>query len=336
MKKYFKRITSLSLVLAMTLALSGCSGNYKEQTVYALDTVITFKTDCELPDGTEEFIKNYEKMLSYTYEESEIYKLNGAEFLTCSEETAKIIKKASEISEATNGAFDITCGGLKELWGINTSSARIPEQAELDLALNSVGREKISVSENTVRKSDKNTKIDLGGIAKGYIAEKTVEFLKANGVVSGIASFGGNIAVIGRKNNGENWKIGIKNPENTALTVGTVELSDGFVSVSGGYERYSEIDGKLYHHIFDTATGYPSDSDLLSSAVVCSDGMLADALSTAIFVMGTEKAIELYNTKKYDFEAVLVTKNKKIYVSNGIKDKYTNENGEYAVEYFGD
>lgn len=336
MKKYFKRITSFCLVFAMTLALTGCSRNYKEQTVYALDTVIIFKTDCKLPDGTEEFIKNYEKMLSYTYEESEIYKLNGSETLTCSEETAKIIEKAIEISEATNGAFDITCGGLKELWGINTSSARVPGQTQLDSVLNSVGWEKISVAENTVTKIEKNTKIDLGGIAKGYIAEKTVEFLKENGVKSGIASFGGNIAVIGEKNNGEDWKIGIKNPENTALTVGVVELSDGFVSVSGGYERYSEIDGEIYHHIFDTATGYPSDSDLLSSAVICSDGMLADALSTAIFVMGTEKAMELYNENKYAFEAVLVTKNKKIYVSNGIKDKYTNENGEYTVEYFGD
>ncbi len=326
----------IGVMLSVLLATAGCRQKYRETTVYALDTVIFFKTDCELPNATSELIEKYEDLLSYTYEDSEIHRLNCAESLTCDGETARMLEKAIEIGEATCGAFDVTCGGLKELWGINTDSARVPEQSEIDEVLKSVGWEKISVSENTVTKSDVNTKLDVGGIAKGYIAEKTVEFLRSNGVKSGIASFGGNIAIIGEKNNGECWKIGIKDPKNTSQTVGTIKLKNGFVSVSGGYERYSEIDGVIYHHIFDTTTGKPSDGDLLSSAVICSDGMLADALSTALFVMGTERAVEFYNANKYDFEAVLVTVDKKIYVSNGLKDKYTNENGEYIVEYFGE
>ena len=174
--------------------------------------------------------------------------------------------------------------------------------------------------------------IDLGGIAKGYALEKAKNVLEDSGEENFCISFGGNVAVSGSsegniRNGKKGWNVGVTNPFNKEEILGSLLMDDGIVSVSGSYERFFEKDGKIYHHIFDSQTGYPSSSDLVSAVVITDDGALADALSTALFVMGKDDAIEFYNEKIYDFEMILVAQDGNVYVSGGIEEKFSlNEN----------
>lgn len=336
MKKYIERAICLMLCVCILSGLTCCTTSYNEKTIYALDTYITLKTDKKISGDVDAFIARYENELSYTREGSYIYNINHNISNECSEELAELIETAMEISRETDGAFDITCGALKELWRLDTDSPHIPTTTELFEALKNVGWKKISISDDRLVQKNDGLLLDLGGIAKGYIAQKTVQYLREDGIEEGIASFGGNIAIIGKKKNGAAWCVGLKDPTDTSRIFATLEVYDGFISTSGEYERYSEIDGVKYHHIFDTKSGCPSESGLTSVSVVCSDGTLADALSTALFVMGIDKITELYNGKKYDFEAVCVSEDGKIYVSQGLRESFKAKNGNTAVEYFGD
>ena len=175
-------------------------------------------------------------------------------------------------------------------------------------------------------------KIDLGGVAKGYALYKASEYLSEEAMGKAVGadfciSLGGNVAVSGsskiRKESGQKgWKVGITNPFDKSETLGSLVLVHGFVSVSGAYERFFEKDGRIYHHIFDSKTGYPSESDLASAAVISDDGLEADALSTALFVMGKDRAIEFYKSGIYDFEMLLVTETGEVLVSGGINEAF--------------
>ncbi len=323
----------LLLCIAVTFAFSASCSRYDENTFFALDTLIYFKTDSELPNGVAAFINEYEKRLSRIVNGSYISNLNAGIAQADDEEINELIKSSVELGKSTEGAFDITCGALAELWNIKSDEPRVPSDTEISDVLKNVGYEKLTFTSSGI--DTNGAVIDLGGIAKGYIAQKTVEYLKQNGVTSGVASFGGNIAVIGAKQNGDGWRIGIKDPENTSKTVGTLALTAGYVSVSGGYERYFEKDGVRYHHIFDRKTGMPADSDILSVAVIADDGTLADALSTALFVMGADKAMSFYESGEYDFEAVIVKNNGVIYISDELADVFTLDSNKYKAEYFG-
>ncbi len=320
------------LTVLMSVSFTSCTG-YGESTFYALDTLIVFKTDKDLPEGLSEYINGYEKRMSRTRTDSYLYMLNEGRAEVCDEETDALIKKAVEISRETDGAFDVTCGALTDLWNIKAEEPTVPTQEMINNALEKVGYGKITFGNDTVQTN--GAVIDLGGIAKGYIAEKTVEYLKSNGIDTGIVSFGGNIAVIGPKNGKDMWTVGIKDPADTSCSVGNLMLDSGFVSVSGGYERYFEKDGSVYHHIFDSKTGRPADSDILSASVICSDGALADALSTALYVMNSDAAKRFYRDSRYEFETVMVTVDGKIYVSKGLEGRFYLTSSSYTVEYFG-
>ncbi len=332
MVKGYKALLLAICTVTITLSLCSCE-NYIDNTFYALDTLIYFKTDTALPKGTSELINSYERKLSRTLPDSYIYNINHGVQVQTDAQTYGLIKNAVEISRDTCGAFDVSCGELTELWDITSGKNYVPDEATVLQTLERVGYERISLSNGTVLAD--GVKLDLGGVAKGYIAQKTVEFLRENGVESGFASFGGNVAIVGPKKNGKPWSVGIKDPADTSIAVGDLMLTDGYVSVSGGYERYFEKDGKIYHHIFDSKTGYPAVTDILSATAVSSDGMLSDALSTAMFVMGKDGAVELYCSGKYSFEAVIITKENKMYISNGLKDIFVPYAEKYSVEYFG-
>jgi thiamine biosynthesis lipoprotein len=167
--------------------------------------------------------------------------------------------------------------------------------------------------------------IDFGGIAKGYTSSEIMDIFKECGIESGLVSLGGNVQTLGYKTDGSQWRVAVQNPDETEDYLGVLETHDKAVITSGGYERYFEEDGKTYHHIIDTETGFPAQNGLTSVTIVSSDGMLADGLSTSLFVMGLEKASEFWKEHSDEFDAILLTEDGELYVTEGISDEFTSD-----------
>ncbi len=311
-------------------ALSSCSNKYESQTYFALDTFI----QTTLPDGYShdvyEYIQELESQFSKTRAESDVYRLNNSETTVLSDKVLKTVLQAVEISEKTNGAFDVTLGSVTALWEFKSEAPAVPSEQSVKNALEFTGINKISFSKNEVT-LENGVMIDLGGIAKGSIAQYCVQYLHDLGVNTGILNFGGNIAIVGPKENGDAWNIALRDPQNASATIGNVSLTSGFISVSGDYERCFEFQDKKYHHIINPGTGYPVDNEICSVMVISDDGTQADALSTALFVMGLQDSYKFYSSNLYDFEAVIVTKDNGIYLTEGAKEVFnlTSVNYEY-------
>lgn len=323
MKRFF------CVVFLTVFLFTSCTVTYESNTYFALDTFIS----TNLPSGTavdiEGYIRSLEALISKTDKNSEISRINENVRCTVSHDVASLLSFALEISEKTNGAFDVTCGAVSSLWDFRSDTPRPPSHEDIKKNLQNVGYYGIITDGDTsVEKASNDVKIDLGGIGKGYIAEKCVDRLHENGVDSGFISLGGNIAVVGKKENGDGWNVALRDPFRQNETVGNIVMESGYLSVSGDYERYFEYEGEKYHHIIDPKTGYPAVNELASVAVLCDNGALADALSTALFVMGLDGAMQFYKDGIYTFEAVCITKNGDVYTTDGINEKFklTSEN----------
>lgn len=297
--------------------------NDKDVVVFAMDTVITIRAEKlsnKAAKDAEELIYRLESVFSQYTENSELFILNKSGFSdSISSELYEVIKKSLFIADTVNGAFDPTLGKLTTLWSI-PSSGIVPKPDEIESALSECGLSKVSLTEDSITLN--GITLDLGGAAKGFALQETVEFLKESGSPFGIVSFGGNVGVYGSKYDGNSWTIAIRDPYDTSSVIGRISITDGYVSVSGDYERYFESEGKRYHHILDSTTGYPADSGVHSAAVWCRDGTLGDILSTALFVMGDKGMNELYEVGLYEFEALLVTDNG-IVMTDGMRSMYT-------------
>ncbi len=298
-------------------------------------------------------------------EESEVYRLNEQKDALLSEDTFEAICRARQISLMTDGAFDITVRPVIKAWGFTADEHRVPDAKELEELLKYVGQEKIQInmmsfsddgSTESVRDllsatgpSDKNDmfqeipdedrrvempencEIDLGGIAKGLASDRIMRIFEEKGVTGGLAALGGNITAYGTKPDGSLWRVAIQNPDpnlsslKKADYIGVVNVSGKHVITSGGYERFFEENGVRYHHIIDPHTGYPADSGLISVSIVSGEGWLADGLSTALFVMGKDKALEFWSTHKERFDCILVDDAGRITVTEGLEDTFTSE-----------
>ena len=200
------------------------------------------------------------------------------------------------------------------------------ETLEIQKLLKNVNSQKIKINKKTnVVTLEKNMKIDLGGIAKGYTSQRIAKIYKKDGVKSGVISLGGNVQAIGTKTDGSRWKVGVQSPDDTESMIGAYEAADEAVITSGAYERYFEKDGKTYHHIIDPATGKPSEKDLKSVTIISKNGTLSDTLSTTLFVMGKDKAISYWKEHSKEFNMILVDENNKVYISQGIKDHFSSD-----------
>ncbi len=326
MRKTFFVISAL-----ICLTLCGCGKQEYTSSFFAMDTVMDLKIYSENDTAiskAEAEIKRIDSLLDRGSGESEIYKINSGKTAAVSDETADLIQTAIDISEKTGGAFDITTAPVSDLWGFYGGSFRVPSDGELQTALGGVGYEKIRLNENTVSVPD-NTSIDLGGIGKGCASDRAADVLRENGVDSAILSLGGNVYALGKRADGSDWTVGITDPGNKSQILGTVNVSDKAVVTSGGYQRYFEQDGKTYHHIIDPKTGKSAQSGLLSVTVISQSGALADGLSTALFVMGLDKGIELWR-KSDSFDAVFVDNDGQIYITDGIRDAFKSER-DYVV-----
>lgn len=284
------------------------------------------KLDKSLDEAFAE-ITRLENLFSVNIASSDISSINKRGGADISPETGGLLAAALRLAEETSGAFDPTIGPVARLWGVGTENARVPSEDEIKKARALVDYKKVKIKPPRVAKGQR---LDLGGIAKGYIADRLVEKLKKDGVESAIIDLGGNLCVIGKSPKGAKWKLGLQHPDKPrGEYFAALEAEDASVVTSGPYERFFEKDGARWHHIFDPKTGYPAKSDLSSVTVVSENSAEADALCTALFVMGLEKSKAFLRTRKTD--AVLVS-GKKVFITPGLKGSLSLKDTEMTLE----
>lgn len=316
-----RRTAIRAIIPLVCLALVSCAEAPEKKTIYAMDTAVTItaygKNAAEGTKSAEDEIYRIDKLMSRSNENGDIYLLNESGSRDVSVETASVIEMALEVCRSTGGAFDLTVTPLIDAWGFFGQNYRIPAPDEIERLQIRVGYENVSLAASRVT-LENGVQIDLGGIAKGFAAGAAAEAMKKSGVKSGLISSGSTILAVGKKANGEKWNVGLANPKKPDEYIATLRLADECISTSGSYEQVFEQNGKKYHHIIDPSTGYPAESGLASVSVICDDPTLADALSTALFVMGLDRAAE-YQKNNGGFEAVFVTDENEIYRTSGVE-----------------
>ena len=280
-------------------------------------------------DSVKAELLRLDSLLSTTEPQSDIYRLNQNHSAEVDESTAELIKKSLEYCADTDGSLDITVYPLAEKWGFIDKNYTIPKQSELDSLLKNVSYKRVETDGTKITVPD-GFKLDLGATAKGYAADRAKALLEESGVKSAILNLGGTVLAYGEKPDGESWRVGITNPESTDGYMGVIECRDKIVVTSGSYERYFVgDDGKRYCHIINPRTGLPADNGTVSVTVVSDDGTKNDALSTALFVMGAQKAAE-YCRANDGFDCVILTEDKTAYVTEGLADSFSlTGDGEY-------
>ncbi len=321
MKK--KRLTGL--LLSLLLLCGGCAAEKElprlSEVGFYLDTVITLTAYVEngqvLKDALEE-CGRYEQMLSRTVEGSDVWKINHAEGqpVEVSDDTIAILQCAKKISGLTDGAFDVTIAPVSTIWDFTSGRAELPDAETVAQAVKLVDYTKITLDGHTVT-LPAGMMIDLGGIAKGYIADRVKAYLEGRGVKHAILSFGGNIVAIGDKPDGTPWKVGIQDIDGkTGDYMMVSRNSNGSSVTSGIYERGFDLDGVRYHHLLSTETGWPVQNELAAVTIFSESSMEGDALSTAAFVLGTEEGLKLINSLD-GIEAVFIARDRAVIYSAG-------------------
>ncbi len=301
----------------------------------AEDTAILKKTDTAVYEDTKELMGTFitvraygtnakegvdaaftraealEKVFSSTSDDSEICAVNASaktgNTVSVSDDFYNVLENALFYSEKTEGALDCTIGGLIRLWGIGTNAARLPSPAEIAEYVRADGWQDITLDadKKTVAFSSSDIELHFGAIAKGYISDAMKQVLIDCGVESALMSLGGNVMTLGTKPDGSSWTVAITDPFSPDSLIATVTVADQAVVTSGNYERYFEQDGVRYHHILDPHTGYPADSDVVSTTIIADKGIDCDALSTAVYIMGSDRGMKLINSLD-NIEAVFI------------------------------
>lgn len=327
MKKLF------TITLTFFLLFSGCTHTPSaSRTIFAMDTVMQLTIYGENAgkslDAIATAIRNYEQVFSPTIVDSEVQTINrngGSSML--SSDMKRVLTNAEAFAKETGGAFDPMLAPLVDLWG----NGHVPEQAKINDARAHSGYKNMKLSQNSCTLRP-NTGLNLGGIAKGAVSDDVLPILKEYGITSAILSLGGNIVAHGSRPDKSPWVVGVRDPDGEATdTLGVLKVHDKFVISSGDYERFFIENGKRYHHIINPKTGYPADNDLRSVVIVCENGAMADAYSTALFVMGSEAALNFWR-KHTNFEALLVLRNHRIIITQGLKNSFTLSDGRYTYE----
>lgn len=299
--------------------------------IFAMDTYMTVTAygakAQEAVDEAEAEIQRLDELLSTGNEESEIAQLNQNKSATLSEDAGYLVERALELNKETDGAFDIAIYPVMEAWGFPTQNYQVPTADTLESLLKLADASQIIYDEDSRKISfgQEGMKIDLGGIAKGYTSSRIMDIYKENNISSGLVNLGGNVQALGMKPDGSKWRVAVQSPDDTEDYLGILSVEDKAVITSGGYERYFEQDGKTYHHIIDPKTGYPAENGLTSVTVVSEDGTLADGLSTSLFIMGKEEAIEFWKAHSEEFDIIMMTDEGKLYVTEGIQDDFSTE-----------
>lgn len=304
----------IAVFLICSLFLCSCTHFSKpfKKSEYLLGTLVSVTvydnhSDTEkLVDECFEMIRVFEKTVSFNDTYSELSYINDNAYenpVHISETLFDILQKSLVFCKKSEGKFDIGIGKLIELWGIGTESAQVPSESEIAdyKGFNGYKNIILDAEQKTVYFSDKRVKIHLGACAKGYAEDMAVEFLKDNGIKSALLDFGGSISVIGTKPNGTGFIIGVTNPNEKADYIEKIKVSDTSVVTSGDYQRYFVENGVKYHHILDTADGFPADNGVKSVTIICESAFKADCLSTAAFILGEERGGKLIESEKCEY-----------------------------------
>ena len=307
MKYLFHRV----IFILCVLLLSGCGRNKEpfSKTDFVMDTVATVTVYDDMPETEAneiltlcfDEIRRYERLFSAEIPGSDVDRINSAkgETVEVSKETAELIDTALKYSVLSDGAFDITIRPVSKLWDFRSGSTDLPDKDEISEALDHVSYENIILDKegSKVSLKDPEAGIELGAIAKGYTGDRIRDLLMEKGVKSAIINLGGNVVLIGKKRDGSDFKIGVEKPfGKEGEMIKTIDVSDASVVTSGNYERYFKRDGKIYHHLLDTGTGYPADTGLNAVTVISEKSVDGDALSTACFCLGREGTEKLINS----------------------------------------
>lgn len=311
--------------------------------VFAMDTYMTLTAYGENAQEAVEAgiaeIQRLDDLLSTGKDTSEVAQINANGGGVLSEDTDYLVKRALDIYQSTNGAFDISIYPVMQLWGFTTGNFAVPSESDLAAKLALVDAGKIILSEENGQTSislPEGMEIDLGGIAKGYTSGRVMDVMKSYGIKSAVINLGGNAHVLGNKTDGSQWKVGIQDPEDENGYLGGVSVTDKAIITSGGYERYfvDKDTGVKYHHIIDPKTGYSANNGLISVTIVSADSTLADGLSTSLFVLGTEDAITYCeeHCAEDGFDALMEDEDGKLYITDGIYDDFINMNNNKNIE----
>lgn len=341
----FKNTILLLIIILTTLLISCFKTSSKtneplSRTETLMGTVVKVtlydSNNSKILDEAFNKVKEIEKLVSANSAGTELDSVNkaaGVNAVKVSPLTFEVIEKGLEYSISSKGDFDVTVGPLVKLWSIGLEDAKVPTQEEIDSTLPLIDYNSLELNkqEQTVFLKNPNMALDLGAIAKGFTADKVAEVLTDNGVKSAIIDLGGNVFAHGLKPSGDNWTIGIQNPFNTrGDIVGTIKVSNKTVVTSGIYERYIEKDNIKYHHLLNPDTGYPYNNDIAGISIITDKSTDADALSTTVFAKGIIDGLA-YVKSLNNVEAIFVSRDNKIYITDGLKESFSLMNEEFTL-----
>lgn len=350
LRKLKGAVLFLPVFIALFFLATGCGGSreYSSQE-FLMDTIVEITayagSEEEAREGTQaafdkikaiaDLTDRFPEKGSAAYERSDVCRINtmaGIEPVQVSDAVLEMLVLSQKYYEITEGAFDVTVGPLMDLWGFGTKPA-VPDAAAIREKLKLVGMDKMTIDpqKKTVYLARPGMAVDLGGIAKGYAAEAAAKVLRDRGISQAVINAGGNVVVLGGKKGKDRWKLGIQDPRNSGGLIGVLALKNKVAVTSGDYQRYFESGGKRYHHLLDPETGMPARG-AISVTVVCDSSAVGDILSTALFVLGPEKGLELAESLQ-GVEAVFVSAGKEIDVTEGLRKEITlNPGEEYSYD----
>lgn len=320
------------LVFIVILAVWGNGARQKrlaetahEKSLFAMDTYFSLRAYGPNAEAgltlCEDRVRELEKLLSVTAEGSDVWRIDQEQAASVAEDTFRLIGEALRIGEQTDGALDITLYPVLRAWGFTTGDYRIPEKQELAELLTAVDYRAVALEGGSHSVTvPEGVQIDLGAVAKGYTGDVLIDILRQQGVTSAILDLGGNVQTLGTKPDGTPWRVAVRNPFDRSQVAGVLEVNDMCVITSGGYERYfTGEDGQIYWHILDPVNGMPARNGLVSVTVVGEQGVRCDALSTALFVMGKDRAVAFWK-QQGDFDMILITEDGELILTEGLRD----------------
>lgn len=294
--------------------------------VFAMDTEMRLTAYGENAEQglklAKEEIQRLDALWSISKKTSDVYRINHGSKEPVDAETAALLTDAIKFAELTGGLFDPSIQPVMELWGFPSKHYQVPDEKTLAETLALVDYRNIHIVDGVVELGE-GMKLDFGGIAKGYTSTRVMDLMREAGVSSAIVSLGGNVQELGSRPDGSAWRVGIQDPNDTSKNIAVLNVTDGVVITSGAYQRFFKKNGKRYHHIIDPRTGYPAESGLVSVSIISPNGTLADALSTSLFIMGLEQASDFWRANRADFDAILMTEDGTVYVTEGIEEQCT-------------
>ena len=338
------RIIAIILCLCTMLSLTACSETKESQRqVFAMDTVMSLiaygpKAESGL-SAAESVILSMDAMLDPDIETSTTYAINNANGanVSISGQVAKMLSTADIVYRQSNGALDLTIFPVLERWGFHNGRYYVPTPEELasDLSMrcfDSMVLTSFPSSGSYAVSFPAGAKLSFAAVGKGNAAENAINAMRNVGVTSGIVSSGGNVQTLGLKPDGTNWNIAVQDPNNTSTYLGVISVGETAVVTSGAYQRSFTQNNKTYHHLINPESGNPINNTLSSVTIICNDGTMADALSTAMFILGESKALNYWRTYG-GFEMILINKDNHITCTKGLIEKFTLINESYSLSY---